>query len=166
MKFSEVMHRTQLVGGQVHLGAVRLVESSHQMTPEASYDVRHRVSTDINASAVLAGQHLQVTVNYVVRAHAEESDELAFTITMLWVLDYFVPPEAGITQLDAEAFAVVSGVMAAHPYAREHVQRSTSLMGFEALVLDVVRQGSLDEGSEDREVELQSEAQGGGSHSD
>jgi preprotein translocase subunit SecB len=161
VKHSEVMHRAQLVGGQVHLGGVRLVESAARMSPDASYDVRHRVSTDINATAIVDAELLQAHVRYAVEAYAEDGDALAFRIEMLWILDYAVPEESPLTQLDAEAFAVISGVMAAHPYAREHVQRMSSHMGFDPLVLDVWRQGAQDE---DREIPLLAEAEADEDH--
>ncbi len=126
------------------------------MTPDAAYHVRHRVSTDINATAVFDDEHLQAHVRYAVEAHAEDGDGLAFRIEMLWILDYRVPPiEPALTQIDAEAFAVVSGVLAAHPYAREQVQRVTVQMGFDPLILDVWRQGALDE---DVDIPLLAEA--------
>jgi hypothetical protein len=70
---------------------------------------------------------------------SEGDRQRGYRIETTWLLYYELVSVEDLDSIDCDSFAVVSGAFAAHPYQRELIQRLTGQMGFEPLVLSVLR---------------------------
>ena len=162
MKMSEVLHRSRVLGGVIHLRGIRLI-SSHATQGGTQAGGSLAVATEVTTGAAVEGTMLEVFVRYRVTARSADDDSLepvsapTFAIESVWALNYELPETVQATLVDAEAFAAISGVMAAHPYVREHVARLTAQMGYESLVIDVARVPFEISPSEDYDMPLAAE---------
>lgn len=150
---SEAVTRAAKIGGRADLRHVRLwrlhIDQHHDVPREGTWDV----DLDIKVSQSLNDTDLVVEVKYALTVDMSEAEQQrGYAIATSWLLYYELRSAEGLEHRDCESFAVISGVFAAHPYQRELVQRLTGQMGFEPLVLSVLRSPTDIRAGEDYEI--------------
>ncbi|HVF20746.1 MAG TPA: hypothetical protein VNA14_10935 [Mycobacteriales bacterium] len=153
MLASEAIRRASLVGGRADLRQVRLwgleLDQHHAIPSEGTWDV----DVDITAGSSVHDNTVIARIGYSVGVDMSTGEEpRGYQIKTSWLLYYELTSTEGLEQLDYESFAAVSGVFACHPYQRELVQRLTGQMGYEPLVMSVLRSPTEIRDGEDFEV--------------
>lgn len=136
---------------QVYLAAAHLVTHEFRQDPPFTSDTNVQVKYERPRADTL-----EIWARYVTNVSTAEEDPAArtpvWTIEVECVAEYELAGDAQLQDLGCEAFAVLVGAPAIHPYAREWTQSLSSQSRYPALTLGLM--GSLAEMSDDHVVEF------------